>query len=111
MSTPQNPFAQVVDLTDLMQRSQRAGYDALEAWAAVAQAVGDATGSQARNLRQIVHGLFDLADQGFTVEREVANYLTIASRVSAAAADSLRELSDIGLTTVEGAARTIARSR
>jgi hypothetical protein len=54
--------------------------------------------------------LYDLVEQGFAVEREVATYLTIASRVSATAADSCRELTDLALGTVEAAAQAAARA-
>lgn len=108
MTTPQNPFS---DLTNFAYRSQLAAADAFETWVGIAQAIGDATGSQAKNLRQILHGLFDLVDQGFAVEREVATYLTIASRVSATAADSARELADIALATVEATTQAIGQTR
>jgi DNA topoisomerase IB len=108
MTTSQNPFA---DLSAFVYRSQSAAADAFETWAGIAQAVTEATGSQTKNLRQILHGLFDLVDQAFTVEREIATYLTIASRVSATAADSCRELTDIALATVETAAAAVARAR
>ena len=108
MTAAPNPIA---DLTAFAHRSQLAASDALETWPGIAQAVSEATGSQAKNLRQILHGLFDLVDQGFTVEREIATYLTIASRVSATAADSCRELTDIALGTIEAAAQAAGRSR
>jgi hypothetical protein len=106
MTVP-NPFA---DLTGSLYRGQLATVDAIETWLGIAQAVSEATGSQAKNLRQILHGLFDLVDQGFTVEREVATYLTIASRVAATAADSGRELADLTLGTIEAAAQAAARA-
>ncbi len=107
MTTVPNPFA---DLTGFANRSQLAATDAFETWLGIAQAITEATGSQAKNLRQIVHGLFDLVEQGFAVEREVATYLTIASRVSATAADSCRELTDLTLGTIEAAAAAAARN-
>jgi|1185.fasta_scaffold89227_2 hypothetical protein len=107
MSTAPNPFA---DLTGFASRSQLAAADAFETWLGIAQAVTEATGTQAKHLRQILHGLYDLVEQGFAVEREVATYLTIASRVSATAADSCRELTDLALGTVEAAAQAVARS-
>jgi methyl-accepting chemotaxis protein len=110
MTTPQNPFATLADMSDAVQRSQRSVYEAFDAWSAIAQSVGAATGSQAKNLRQILHGVFDLADQAFTVEREVANYLTIASRVAAATADSCRELTDIGLASLEAVTQVAGRA-
>jgi regulator of sirC expression with transglutaminase-like and TPR domain len=108
MTAASNPIA---DLTAFAHRSQNAASDALETWIGVVHAVGEATESQAKNLRQILHGMFDLMDQAFTVEREVATYLTIASRVSASAADSCRELTDIALGTIEAAAQVAGRSR
>jgi hypothetical protein len=100
----------VTDLMDFAHRSQIAAADAFETWVGIAQTITDATGSQAKNLRQIVHGLFDLVDQGFRVEREISTYLTIASRVTAAAADSCRELTDLALGTVEAAAHVAGRT-
>ncbi len=108
MTTTVNPLA---DLAGLTHRSQLAATDAVETWLGVAQAVNEATGSQAKNLRQILHGLFDLVEQGFAVEREIATYLTIASRVSAGAADSCRELTDLLLGTIEAATQATARVR
>lgn len=107
MTTIPNPF---VDPTGYFHRGQLAATDAIETWLGIAQAISEATGTQAKNMRQILHGLFDLIDQGFTVEREVATYLTIASRVAASAADSGRELSDLALGTIEAAAQAAARS-
>jgi hypothetical protein len=107
MTTPVNPFS---DLAGFANRNQLATADAIETWFGIAQVVGEATGAQAKNLRQILHGLFDLVEQGFAVEREVARYLTIASRVAATAADSGRELTDLMLGTVEAAAHAAARS-
>jgi hypothetical protein len=89
------------DLPQLVHRSQIATTEALEAWLGVAQMMSEAAGAQARNVRQLLRGWFDLVDQGFRVEREVATFLTIASRVSATAADSARELTDIALASVE----------
>jgi hypothetical protein len=107
MTSATNPFA---ELTGFVQRSQLAATDAFETWLGIAQAVNEATGAQAKNLRQILHGLFDLVEQGFTVEREVATYLTIASRVAATAADSGRELTDLTLGAIEAAAQAAART-
>ena len=107
MTTAPNPFA---DLTGFAYRGQLAATDAFETWLGIAQAISEATGTQAKNLRQILNGLFDLVEQGFAVEREVATYLTIASRVSASAADSGRELTDLTLGTIEAAAQAAARS-
>jgi hypothetical protein len=108
MTTMTNPFA---DLSSFAYRSQHAAADALETWAGFAEAANDAAGSQARNLRQILHGMFDLIEQGFRVEREIATYLTIASQVFARAADSARELTDIALASVEAAAQAAGHSR
>ena len=107
MTTIPNPF---VDPTGYFYRSQLAATDAIETWLGIIQAISEATGTQAKNLRQILNGLFDLVEQGFTVEREVATYLTIASRVAASAADSGRELTDLTLSTIEAAAQAAARS-
>jgi len=107
VATAPNPFA---DLSGFAYRNQLAATDAFETWLGIAQAVTEATGSQAKNLRQIVHGLFDLIEQGFAVEREVATYLTVASRVSATAADSCRELTDLTLGAIEAAAQAAARN-
>jgi hypothetical protein len=101
----------ILDATGYLHRSQLAATDAIETWLGIAQAISEATGAQAKNLRQILHGLFDLIEQGFAVEREVATYLTIASRVAASAADSGRELTDLTLGTIEAAAQAAARSR
>jgi methyl-accepting chemotaxis protein len=100
----------IAELTAFSHRSQSAASDALETWVGVMHAVSEAAESQAKNLRQILHGMFDLMDQAFTVEREIATYLTIASRVSASAADSCRELTDIALGTVEAAVQIAGRS-
>ena len=108
MTTAQNPF---IDLATFAHRSQLAAVDAFETWTGIAQAVGDATGIQAKNLRQLLHGLYDLVDQGFAVEREVATYLTIASRVSATAADSCRGLTDIALGMIEAGTQAAGRTR
>ena len=106
MTTTQNPFA---DLTTFAYQSQSVASEALETWLGIAESVTKSAGSQTKNFRQIVHGMFDLIDQAFTVEREVAKYLTIASRVSATAADSFRELTDITLATVEAVATAAGR--
>lgn len=107
MSVAPNPFA---DMADFAHRSQLAASDAFETWLGIAHAVNEVAGSQAKNLRQILHGLFDLVEQGFAVEREVATYVTIASRVAASSADSCRELTDLALGTIEVAAQAAARS-
>lgn len=107
MTAAANPFA---DLAGFVHRSQLAASDAFEAWLGITQAMSDAAGSQAKNLRQILHGMYDLVEQGFAVEREVATYLTIASRVAANAADSCRELTDLTLDTVEAATQAVARA-
>jgi hypothetical protein len=106
MTTP-NPFA---DLAGFTYRAQLAATDAIETWLGIAQAISESAGSQTKNLRQILHGLFDLIEQGFAVEREVATYLTVASRVSATTADSYRELTDLALGTIEAVAQAAARS-
>lgn len=111
MTTPQNPFAALADMADAVQRSQRIADDALDTWNAIARSVAEASGAQAKSLRQILHGIFDLADQAFAVEREVARYLTTASRVSAAAADSCRELTDVGLASLEAVTQVAGRAR
>lgn len=103
-----NPF---VELTGLVQRGQLATTDAIETWLGITQAVSETAGSQAKNMRQILHGMFDLVEQGFAVEREVATYLTIASRVAAGVADSSREVADLMLDTMESAAAAAARTR
>lgn len=108
MTSSGNPLDELMEYT---HRTQVAATDAFETWVGIAQAVTEATGSQAKNTRQIVHGMFDLVEQGFRVEREVSTYLTIASRVSAAAADSCREVADLTLGAVEAAASVIARTR
>ena len=57
MSTAPNPFA---DLSGFASRGQLAAADAFETWLGIAQAVTEATGTQAKHLRQILHGLYDL---------------------------------------------------
>ena len=108
MTTTQNPFA---DLTSFAYQGQSVAAEALEPLLGIAESMTRSAGSQTKNFRQIVHGMFDLVDQAFTVEREVAKYLTIASRVHATAADSYRELTDITLATVEAVVAAAGRER
>jgi hypothetical protein len=50
--------------------------------------------------------LFDLADQAVVVERELATFLTVNARVSAATLDSLRRLTDTATSALEDVVRT-----
>jgi hypothetical protein len=108
MSNPQNV---VTDLAEMAQRNQTAAADVLHAWTSTVQAIGDAAGPQASSLRRLTRGMFDLADQAVVVERELAAFLTANARVSAAALDSFRKLTDATATVLENAARPMAWMR
>ena len=103
MSAPQNAFA---DLTEMAQRGQTAASDVFEAWTTTMQAVGDAAGSQASSFRRLARGMFDLADQAVAVERELATFLTVNAKVSAATLDSFRKLTDTATAALEDVARS-----
>jgi hypothetical protein len=104
MSAPQNAVA---ELAEMARRSQTAASDVFEAWTTTVKAMGDATGSQASSLRRLTRGMFDLADQAVVVERELATFLTVNARVSAATLDSFRKLSDAATTALEDATRPL----
>jgi hypothetical protein len=108
MSAPQNV---VTDLAEMAKRNQTAATDVFRAWTSTVQAVGDAAGPQASSLRRLTRGMFDLADQAVVVERELAAFLTANARVSAAALDSFRKLTDATATAFENAARPMAWMR
>ena len=101
MSAPQN----VADLTAFAQRGQTAATDVFQSWTSTLQTVGDAAGTQATSLRRLVRGMFDLADQAVAIEREFAAFLTVNARVSAAALDTFRKLSDTATAALEDVAR------
>lgn len=108
MSAPQNAF---VDLLEMTQRGQAAATDAYRSWVIAAETLRDAAGTQASSLRRLVSGLFDLADQAVEVERELATYLAVNARVSAATLDSFRKLSDAATAALEDAARAATGGR
>ena len=108
MSNPQNAVA---DLADMARRGQAAAADVFQAWTTTVQAVGDAAGSQASSLRRLTSGMFDLADQAVVVERELATFLTVNARVSAATLDSFRKLTDAATAALEDATRPLAWMR
>lgn len=107
MSTPQN----VTDLTAFAQRGQTAASDVFQSWTSTLQTVGDAAGTQATSLRRLVRGMFDLADQAIAIEREFAAFLTVNARVSAAALDTFRKLSDTATAALEDVARATSWGR
>ena len=107
MSAPQN----VADLTAFAQRSQTAATDVFQSWTSTLQTVGDAAGTQATSLRRLVRGMFDLADQAVAVEREFGTFLTANARVSAAALDTFRKLSDSATAALEDVARASSWGR
>ena len=106
-----NPQIAVADLADMARRGQTAAADVFQAWTTTVQTVGDAAGSQASSLRRLTNGLFDLADQAVVVERELATFLTVNARVSAAALDSFRKLTDAATSALEDATRPLAWMR
>jgi polyisoprenoid-binding protein YceI len=108
MSAPQNALA---DLAGIAQRGQAAASDVFQAWTTTVQAVGDAAGSQASSLRRLARGMFDLADQAVVVERELATFLTVNAKVSAATLDSFRKLTDTATAALEDVARTTTWAR
>lgn len=108
MTAPQNAFA---DLTEMAQRGQAAAADMVQAWTTSVSAVGDAAGTQVSSFRRITQGLFDLADQAVVIERELATFLTVNARVSAATLDSFRKLTDTATAALENAARTTSWTR
>ena len=108
MSAPQNV---VTDLAAMTQRGQTAAADLMRAWTTTVQTVGDAAGSQASSLRRLTRDMFDLADQAVAVERELAAFLTANARVSAAALDSFRTLSDAATAALEDATRPLGWMR
>ena len=97
------------DLVETTRRNQAAAAEALRAWTTAARTIGDATGTQASTLRRLLSNLFDLADQAVVVERELATFLAVNARVSAAALTSLRALSDAAAAALEDATRTATR--
>ena len=104
MNAPQNAFA---DLTEITKRGQAAASDVAQAWTTTVSTVADAAGSQASSLRRLTRGLFDLADQAVAVERELAAFLTVNARVSAATLDSFRKLTDTATAALEDATRAL----
>ena len=102
MSAPQNA---VTHLADVARRSPATAADMFQAWTNAVAAVGDAARSQTSSLRRLTRGVFDLADQAVVVERELATFLTVNARVSAATLDSLRRLSDTATAALEDIAR------
>ena len=108
MTNSQNAFA---DLAEMTQRGQTAAADVVQAWTTTVSTVGDAAGSQASSLRRLTRGLFDLADQAVVVERELAAFLTANARVSAAALDSFRKLTDTAAAALEDVTRPTAWMR
>jgi len=108
MTAPQNVFA---DLTEMTQRGQAAAADMAQAWTTTLSTVGDAAGSQASSLRRLTRGLFDLADQAVAVERELAAFLTVNAKVSAATLDSFRTLTDTAAAALENVTRTTSWMR
>jgi hypothetical protein len=108
MSAPQYAVA---DLAEMARRNQTAAADVFKAWTSTVQAVGDAAGPQASSLRRLTRGMFDLADQAVVVERELAAFLTANARVSAAALDSFRKMTDAATMALEDAARATAWMR
>jgi hypothetical protein len=108
MTASQNAFA---DLAEMTQRGQTAAADMAQAWTTTVSTVADAAGSQASSLRRLTPGLFDLADQAVVVERELAAFLTANAKVSAAALDSLRKLTDTATAALEDVTRTTAWMR
>ena len=107
MSTPQN----VTDLAAFAQRGQTAASDVFQSWTSTLQTVGDAAGTQATSLRRLVRGMFDLADQAVAIEREFAAFLTVNARVSAAALDTFRKLSDTATAALEDVVRASSWGR
>ena len=102
MSAPQNV---VTDLATFAQRGQAAASDVFESWTSTVQTVSDAAGTQASSFRRLARGMFDLADQAVVIERELATFLTVNARVSAAALDTFRKLSDTATAALEDVAR------
>jgi hypothetical protein len=108
MSGPQNAVA---DLAGMIQRGQSAAVDLAQAWTTTARTIGDAAGSQASSLRRLTRGMFDLADQAVVIERELATFLAVNAKVSAATLDSLRTLTDAATTALEDATRPLSWGR
>ena len=108
MSAPQNAFA---DLADMTQRGQAAAADMAQAWTSTVSTVADAAGSQASSLRRLTRGMFDLADPAVAGERAHAAIRTVNPRVSAAALDSFRKLTDTATAALEDATRATAWMR
>ena len=108
MTAPQNAFT---DLLEMTQRGQAAATDAYRSWTTAAQTLRDAAVPQASSVRRLVRNLFDLADQAVEVERELATFLAVNARVTAATLDSFRKLSDAAAAALEDAARTATGAR
>ena len=108
MSAPQNV---VTDLAAFAERGQAAASDVFESWTSTVATIGDAAGTQASSLRRLVRGMFDIADQVVAVERELATFLTVNARVSAATLDSFRKLTEAATTALEDATRPLAWMR
>jgi polyisoprenoid-binding protein YceI len=108
MSAPQNV---VTDLAAFAERSQSAATDVFQSWTTTVATLGDAAGTQASSLRRLVRGMFDLADQAVIIERELATFLTVNAKVSAAALDTFRKLSDTSTAALEDAARAFTWGR
>ena len=55
--------------------------------------------------------MFDLADQAVSIERELATFLAVNARVSAATLDSFRALAESATGALEDVARTATWAR
>ena len=113
MSSPQNgnPATALADIVEMTQRNQAAATEAFRSWTTAVRTIGDAAGPQASSLRRLLRNLFDLADQAVEVERELATFLAVNARVSAAALDSFRTLSDAAAAALEDAVRATTWGR
>ena len=106
-----SPLTAVTELTEMAQRSQAAATELVQTWTTAARTVGDAAGTQASSLRRLVGGMFDLADQAVSIERELATFLAVNARVSAATLDSFRALAESATGALEDVARTATWAR
>ena len=69
-------------------------------------ALHDGSAVVTRRFRRLARGMFDLADQAVVIERELATFLTVNAKVSAATLDSFRTLTDTATAALEDVART-----
>lgn len=112
MSTPHAvPQYALADVLEMTQRNQAAAAEAFRSWATAVRTAGDAAGPAASSLRRLLRNLFDLADQAVEVERELATFLAVNARVSAATLDSFRTLSDAAAAALEDAVRATTGAR